>query len=123
MNLINTYLKFSSSQLNESELQELLLAIKSSRGLIFPEKVSDDLGLDLKEVSRFLLFLYNENYLTHWIVPCNEDRTMPESAVEGFDFDKFPTIFNESDGYYEESINDTFRLLSAYKHNYVEKRS
>ncbi|EPZ52179.1 hypothetical protein M902_1817 [Bacteriovorax sp. BAL6_X] len=46
---------------------------------------------------------------------------MPENAVIGFDFDKFPTIFNESDGYYDESINDKLILLSAYKHH-VEKR-
>lgn len=123
MSLINTYQKFSNSSLKESELEELLLKVKSSRGFIYPEKLSDDLGLNLKEVSKFLLYLYEESYLSHWIVPRDEYRTMPESAIEGFAFDKFPTIFNEADGYYDESLNDKFRLLSAYKHQNVEKRS
>ncbi|WP_040313694.1 hypothetical protein [Bacteriovorax sp. BAL6_X] len=121
MNLINTYLHYNDSSLKESELIELLELISKSRGFIYPEKLSDDLGFELKEVSKFLLYLYNQNYLSHWIVPKDEERTMPENAVIGFDFDKFPTIFNESDGYYDESINDKLILLSAYKHH-VEKR-
>lgn len=103
--------------LNETDLEELIVTLKSYRGFIYPKKLAEQTGFNVKQVEKMLLLLATESYLKHFIIPKYKDRILLEEACEGFNFENFHKVFNKEEGYYDETLNDSLVLLTAYKKN------
>lgn len=103
--------------LSQQELEELTDLISSSRGFIYSKKLSDMSGLDVSKIEKALLKLAMESILTHWVVPKYKGKTLHDEARQGFSFDNFHEVLNKEDGYFDENLNSSITLLSAYKKN------